>query len=134
MPTLGFLDSGWKSFSATQLGCRNGEGRSNERVLISSIVKDQLSLPPPDAKPEFHNTRACIMQIDPDQVPFFYNADAATGKKVRPIPSVPQMLCCVILTCGYMGSWDTSPPATLSSICCCSGPAALLWRPPGRRN
>ncbi len=52
-------------------------------MVISSIVKDQLSLAPPDAKPEFHNLRACVMKIDPDQLPFFYNADAATGKKVR---------------------------------------------------
>lgn len=51
-------------------------------MLIQSIVKDQLSLPPPDAKPEFLNVRACIMKIDPDQTPFFYTADAATGKKV----------------------------------------------------
>ena len=63
--------------------CRTGDGRSSERSLISSIVKDQLSLPPPDAKPEFHSVRACVMKIDPDQLPFFYNADAATGKKVH---------------------------------------------------
>ena len=65
------------------LCCRSGDGRSNERVFVSSIVKDQLSLPPPDAKPEFHNIRACVMKIDPDQTPFFYHADAATGKKVQ---------------------------------------------------
>ena len=71
--------------------CRSGEGRSSERRLISNVVKDQLSLPPPDAKPEFHSVRACVMKIDPDQLPFFYNADAATGKKVQlytwPLPA-----------------------------------------------
>ena len=39
-------------------------------------------LPSPDAKPEYHNLRCTIMKIDPDQAPFFYAADAATGKKV----------------------------------------------------
>lgn len=52
-------------------------------MLLSSVVKDQLSLPPPDAKPEFFNVRACVMKIDPDQN-LFYTADAATGKKAGP--------------------------------------------------
>lgn len=62
--------------------CRGMEGRSSERVLISSIIKDPSSLPALDAKPEFFSVRASVMKIDPDQTPFFYTADAATGKKV----------------------------------------------------
>ena len=62
---------------------RSGEGRRDERSLLKDIVKDTDELPSPDAKPEYHNVRCYIMKIDPEQTPFFYAADAATGKKVR---------------------------------------------------
>ena len=61
---------------------RSGEGGANERGWIAQVLKEQTELPPPDAKSEFCTVRASIMQIDVDQSPLFYTADAATGKKV----------------------------------------------------
>lgn len=61
---------------------RSGEGGANERGWIAQVLKEQTELPPPDAKAEFCTVRASIMQIDVDQSPLFYTADAATGKKV----------------------------------------------------
>ena len=56
-------------------------------MWLGDLVKDQMALPSPDAKPEFGNVRCCLMNVDAEQTPFFYAADAATGKKVTLLSS-----------------------------------------------
>lgn len=68
--------------SQTKLDFRSGDGRRDGRFWLKDIVKDTFELPSPDAKSDFYNIRCSVMKVDPEQMPFFYPADIATGKKV----------------------------------------------------
>ena len=46
------------------------------------MQKSEEQLPPPDAKPEYHNIVATVTNIDADQTPLYYDAAPDTGRKV----------------------------------------------------
>ena len=61
---------------------RGSGGGSRERVTLAALQNSDGALPPPDAKPEYHNVVATITSIDPEQTPLYYDAAPDSGRKV----------------------------------------------------
>ena len=76
---------------------RSSSGGSSARTVLSAVaIRDPALMPPPDAKPEYHNIMAVITSIDSEQT-MYYMAAPDTGRKVGAPAGITDIpLCCSI--------------------------------------